>query len=175
MLFGHFRKITNMHKINVISRKNAQKLYIEKCANRDKLDFQLKHVSGTPLVMDGNKIYEFLLSRIKTPNKMSVLDYVIIRVQQVFEDGKEINPIEIKIEDNGIQNFFNKYKNNKVKFKLIGLLIASSVQNDTEKIFLQTTGLNKYKQIIGIANLKQTENWNALKESSKWVDITFQE
>ena len=115
---------------------------------------------------------------------MSVLDYVIIRGQQVFEDGRQINPIEIKIEDNRVRNFFNKYKNDKVKFKLIGLLIASSVRIDTEKIFLQTTGLksakyallnDKYKQIIGIANLKQIENWDALKESSKWVDITFQE
>ena len=35
-----------------------------------------------------------------------------------------------------IRNFFNKYKNNKVKFKLIGLLIESSVVNDTEKISL---------------------------------------
>ena len=25
------------------------------------------------------------------------------------------------------------------------------------------------------ANLEQIENWNALKESSKWVDITFHE
>ena len=32
--------------------------------------------------------------------------------QQVFEDGREINPIEIKIEDNRIRNFFDKYKNN---------------------------------------------------------------
>ena len=103
---------------------------------------------------------------------MSVLDYVIIRGQQIFEDGREKNPIEIKIEDNRIHNFFNKYKNNKVKFKLIGLLIASSVQNDTEKIFLRTTGLkpakyallnDEYKQIIRIANLKQIENWVALK------------
>ena len=37
--FGHFGKITNIHKINVISPKNAQKFYIEKYANRDKLDF----------------------------------------------------------------------------------------------------------------------------------------
>ena len=113
--FGHFGKITNIHKINVISPKNAQKFYIEKYANRDKLDFQLKHVSGTPLVKDDNKIYELLLSRVKTPNKMSVLDYVITRGQQVFEDGIEINPIEIKIEDNRIWNFFDKYKNSKVK------------------------------------------------------------
>ena len=51
-------------------------------------------------------------------------------------------------------------------------------------MFLQTTGLksakyallnNEYKQIIGIVNLKQIENWDALKQSSKLVDITFQE
>ena len=136
--FGHFGKITNIHKINLVSPKNAQKFYIEKYANRDKLDFQLRHVSETPLVTD---VYEFLFSRVKTPNKMGVLDYVIIRGKQVFEDRRKINPIEIKIEDNRIRNFFDKYKNSKVKFKLIGLLIASSVQTDTEKIFSQTKGL----------------------------------
>ena len=63
-----------------------------------------------------------------------------------------------------------------MKFKLIGLLIASSVVNDTDKLLLQTTGLksekyallkDKYKQIIGIVNLKQIENWDTLKQSSK--------
>ena len=107
---------------------------------------------------------------------------MIIRGQQVFEDGREINPIEIK--DNRIRNFFDKYTINKVKFKLTGLLIASSVVNDTEKIFLQTTGLKsakyallngEYKQIMGIVNLKQIENWDTVKQSSKWVDITFEE
>ena len=102
----------------------------------------------------------------------------------MFEEGRDINPIEIKIEDNRVRNLFEKYKDSKVRFKLIGLLIASSVVNDTEKIFLQTTGLksvkyallnDEYKQIIRIANLKQIENWDALKESSKWVDITFRE
>ena len=80
--FVHFGKITNIHKINVISPENAQKFYIEKYGNRGKLDFQLKHVSGTPLVTDDNKIHEFLLSRVKTPNKMSVLHYVIIKINK---------------------------------------------------------------------------------------------
>ena len=115
---------------------------------------------------------------------MNILDFLIIRGQQVFEEGKDISPIEIKIEDNGVRNLFEKYKDNKVRFKLTGLLIVSSVVNDTENIFLQTTGFksakyallnDEYKQIIGIVNLKQIENWDALKESSKWVDITFQE
>ena len=115
---------------------------------------------------------------------MNIFDFLIIRGQQVFGEGRDINPIEIKIEGNRVRNLFEKYKDNKVGFKLIGLLIASSIVNDTEKIYLQTTGLksakyaflnDEYKQIIGIVNLKQIENWDALKQSSKWVDITFQE
>ena len=115
---------------------------------------------------------------------MNILDFLIIRGQQVFEEGRDINPIEIKIEDNRVRNLSEKYKDNKVRFKLIGLLIESSVLNDTEKIFLQTTDAksakyallnDEYKQIIGIVNLKHIENWDALKESSKCVDITFQE
>ena len=34
---------------------------------------------------------------------------------------------------------------------------------------------NKYKQLIGILNLNYHENWNGLKKSSRWVDVTFQE
>ena len=134
--FGYFGRIANTHKINLISPKNAQKFYVEKYAIRDKLGFQIKHVSGTELVRNDNKVYEILLSRLKSLKKMNVIDYIIIRGQQVFEGGREINSLEIKIEDNMIRNFFNKYKNNKVKFKLIGLLIESSVVNDTEKISL---------------------------------------
>ena len=169
--------------MNLISPKNAQKFYIKKYANRDKLDFQQKRVSRTELVTHDNKIYEFLLRRLKSPNKMNVLDYVIVKGQQMFEEDREINPIEIKVQDNRIRNLFDKYKNHKVNFKLIGLLLASSVVNDTEKIFLQTTGLksakyallnDKYKQLIGIVNLNYIQNWNGLKQSSRWVDVTFQ-
>ena len=115
---------------------------------------------------------------------MNILDFLIIRGQQVFEEGRDINPIEIKIEDNRVRNLFEKYKDNKIRFKLIGMLITSSVVKDREKIFLQTTGLksakyallnDEYRQIMGIVNLNQMENWNALKQDSKWVDITFQE
>ena len=181
--FCYFGNISNTHKINLISPKNAQKFYIEKYANRNKLDFQLKHVSGTELVTHDNKIYEFLVTRLKNPNKMNVLDCVIVRSQQVFEESREINPIEIKVKDDRIRNLFDKYKNFKVNFKLIGLLLASSVVNDTEQIFLRTMGLksakyallnDEYKHLIGIVNLNYIENWNGSKQNSRWVDVTFQ-
>ena len=115
---------------------------------------------------------------------MSVLEFIIIREQQIFEEGKGINPIEIKIEDNRIRNVFDRYKNNKVRFKPTGLLMASNVLNDTKKIFLQTTGLKSaryallnadYKQIIGIISLDQVKNWDTLEQTSKWIDIIFQD
>ena len=183
--FGYFRKTTDIQNIDLISSKNAQKFYIEKNTIRDKLVFELKHVSGLDLETDDKKLYEILFVRLsKSKKSMNILDFLIIRGQQAFEEGRDIDPIEIRIEDNRVRNLFEKYKDNKVRFKLIGLLIASSVVTDKEKIFLQTTGLksvkyahlnDEYKQIIGIGNLKQIVNWNALKQSSKWVDIKFQE
>ena len=140
--FGYFGKTTDIQNIDLISSKNAQKFYIEKNTIRDRLGFELKHVSGTDLEADDNKLYEILFTRLsKSKKSMNILDFLIIRGQQVFEEGRDINPIEIKIEDNRVRNFFEKYKDNKVRFKLIGLLIASSVVNNTEKIFLQTAGL----------------------------------
>ena len=183
--FGYFGKTTDIENIDLISSKNAQKFYIEKNTIRDRLGFELKHVSGADLETDDNKLYKILFTRLsKSKKSMNILDFLIVRGQQVLEEGRDINLIEIKIEDNRVRNLFEKYKDNKIRFKFIGLRIASSVINDTEKIFLQTTGLksakyallnDEYKQIIGIVNFKQIENWDALKESSKWVDIKFQE
>ena len=73
----------------------------------------------------------------------------------MFEEGRNINLIEIKIEDNRVRNLFENYKDNKVRFKPIGLLIASRVANDTEKIFLQTTGLKSAKHALLNEEYKQ--------------------
>ena len=63
-------------------------------------------------------------------------------------------------------------------------MFASSIKSDTEKIFLQTTGLSdakyaiindSYKQIISIINLSEIQNWSEIKKTSKWVNATFQE
>ena len=105
---------------------------------------------------------------------MKFLDFIIVRGQHGFEDGKEINPIEIKIENNKIQNIFDRFEKNKIRFKLNGILFASSVKNNTEKVFLQTAVLSrakyalindKYKQIIGVINLSEIQNWSEIKKN----------
>ena len=131
--FGYFGKTTDIQNIDLISSKNTQKFYTEKNTIRDRLGFELKHLSGTDLETDDNKLYEILFTRLsKSKKSMNILDFLIIRGQQVFEEGRDINPIEINIEDNRLRNLFEKYKDNKVRFKLTELLIASSVVNNRE-------------------------------------------
>ena len=65
---------------------------------------------------------------------MEVIDFIIIRGRQSNENEKTINPIEIKIKNDQIQNIFDKYK----KCKTEGLLLSSSITNNTKKILLVT-------------------------------------
>ena len=117
--FRYFGKTTDIQNIDLISSKNAQKFYIEKNTKRN---FELKHVRGTDLETDDNKLYEILFTRLSKGKKsMNILDFLAIRGQQVFEEGRDINPIEIKIEDNRVRNLFEKYKDKKIRFKLTGL------------------------------------------------------
>ena len=114
---------------------------------------------------------------------MEVIDFIIIRGQQSFEAEKTINPIDIKIENDQIQNIFDKYKKNTIRFKGEGLLFSSGITNDTEKIFLVTNGLADTKyglingimyQVIGVINLNEIEKWEEIKNSSRWVNVNFQ-
>ena len=79
------------------------------------IDFQIAHISRASLITDDNKVYELRFTRLnKKEQNMRVLDFIVIRGQQVFEDGREINPTEIKIDSNQIQNISEKFKNSKI-------------------------------------------------------------
>ena len=108
--------------------------------------------------------------------RMTIMDFISIRDQQNFEDDAEINPIEIKIENDKIQK-------KPVRFTLKGLLFSSAIENDTEKIFVITSGLmdakynlikGKLYQTIGIVNLKEMLNWNKIKKSLRWLNVNVQ-
>ena len=98
---------------------------------------------------------------------MTAIDFISIRGQQNFEDYTEINPVEIKIENDKIQIMFEKYKKSPVRFTLKGLLFSSAIKNKTEKIFITTNGLidakyglinRKLYQTTGVINLNEIKN-----------------
>ena len=108
-------KKTNQTKL--ISPENAQSFVIERSTKKEQLEQKKADTTD-------ERVHEILISRLGRIRKkqMSVLDFVIIRNQQGFDEEKVINPIEIKVENNRIQNMFDKYSRNKVRFALEGIL-----------------------------------------------------
>ena len=80
---------------------------------------------------------------------MKVIDEIKINGFQNFEQYLQINPIEIQINDTDIQNkllfYANKYK---YRFIANSLLFSSSIQKDTNVIFITTNGLDNAKDIL---------------------------
>ena len=80
---------------------------------------------------------------------MKVIDEIKINGFQNFEQYLQINPIEIQINDTDIQNKLLFYEN-KYKYRFIAnsLLFSSSIQKDTNVIFITTNGLDNAKDIL---------------------------
>ena len=80
-------------------------------AEKTKLDLQITKVSGKKIETTDQKAHNIQLTRLgkKEGKKMEVLDFLSMRSHQSFEDKAEINPIEIKIENDKIF-LFKKYK-----------------------------------------------------------------
>ena len=99
---------------------------------KSELNLQISKVSGKKIVTIDLKIYGLQLAWLSKRKRslMVVIDFILIKGQQSFEDEAKINPIEMTIENDKILNLFEKYRNNSVKFKLEGLLFSISIKND---------------------------------------------
>ena len=114
---------------------------------------------------------------------MTTIDFISLRGPENFEDDAEINPIEIKIENDKIQNMFLKYEKKPCQIHSRWATFSNAIKNDTEKIFVSTGELidAKYGLIKGKLcqttrkiKLNKINNQYQIKESSPWVNINFQ-
>ena len=73
---------------------------------------QIAKVSRQKIEKTDQKTHNFQLTKIgeKRIAKMTTIDFISIRGQQNFEGNAEINPMEVKIENDKIQNMFKKCK-----------------------------------------------------------------
>ena len=99
-------------KSKIISATNQKRFFIEKSTEKTELLVQIAKVSGQKIETTDQKIHNFQLTKIgkKRKGRTTTIDFISIRGQQNVEDNVEINPIEIKIENDKIQNMFEKYK-----------------------------------------------------------------
>ena len=84
---------------------------IQKSTEKSELSVQIAKVSRQNIETADQKIHNFHFTTIgkKRKSRMTTIDFTSIRGQQNFEDDVEINPVEIRIENDKIQNMFEKY------------------------------------------------------------------
>ena len=110
-----------------------------------------------------------------------IIDQVKIEGLQKFEQYTKINPVSTEINDSEIMNKLRFYaKRYKFRFIANSLLFSSSIQKDTNVIFITKNGLNDVKDIIingklyqgiGETNISEIENWENMKNTSYWTNV----
>ena len=103
-----------------------------------------------------------------------IIDELKIEGLQNFNQYLKINPIAIQIVESEIQNKLLFYsKNYKYRFIANSLLFSSSIQKDTNVIFIVTNGLNDAKEIlinrklfqgIAVIYISKIDGWKNIKK-----------
>ena len=114
---------------------------------------------------------------------MKFIDEFKIEGFQNIQQYLRINPINIQTIDPQIQNKFLFYVNKyKYRFIVNSLLFSSSIQKDTNAIFITTNGLNNTNEIlingklvqgIGLIFTSEIEDWKNTKKTSDCVNAVL--
>ena len=178
------------NKLNLISPQNSLKFELERDVYKSDLKLELNKVhSKKTFDIVGDYILNFGILSTKKKKKIGekrimageIIDFVnIIGIQNVQYDY--LNPISIKINSESIIRKLMKNRNNTYRFVLQSLIFSSNILNDTDVIFLVSSGLNDVKQVfikdkledtIGVCYLTEIKDWEIIKGESKRTQAVF--
>ena len=106
--------------------------------------------------------------------------FTILGIQKL--EYSYLNPVHINIKSENIIRKLMSNKNNKYKFILKSLIFSSNILNDTDAIFLISSGLSdakkvfiddKFESAIGVCYLSEVKDWDIIKGQSKRVQVVF--
>ena len=173
-------------KNHLITLKNLLSFRVKKDIQTEKLSFELAYLEKTDKILTSDqKIHNLSIVCVKKRNMGFIEKEIIIEGLQSFDRYKKLNPIEIKITDPEIYNKLIFKENRRVKYRFIpnNILMSSSVQEETEVIFLIVNGLNdahdillngKLYKSIGCIYTNEIEGWDKIKKTtSNWVNCKF--
>ena len=137
---------------NIINSKNKLKFNIINDIQKDIITLQLEDILNPKKIETvDSKITNFSILSVEKVKEMQMqlIDKFKIEGFQDFQQYLKINPINIQITYAEIQNellfYVNRYK---YRFIANNLLFSSSIQKDTNVIFITKNGLNKAKEIL---------------------------
>ena len=183
-------KVEKEKKLKIISPKNYLAFDVLRDTYKNLLQFELTnvHTKKTFEIVD-DKVYNFGILSVEKRNKIGqkrstmpeIIDkIIIIGIQNA--GYSYLNPVNIQIRSESIRKKLLLKKGNKYRFVLKSLILSSNIANDTDSIFLLSSGLNDAKRIfigekleegIGICYLSEIDDWETIKGQSKRLQIVF--
>ena len=172
----------NLKKNNLINLQNLLPFRVKRDIQKENITFELSYLEKEDTIAtDDNKIHNLSIVNIEKSGKMPIVEReVTIEGLQSFDTYQKLNPLDIKITDSEIFKRLIFKENKRIKYRFIpnSILLSSSVQEETEVIFLTVSGLNETKDIfingklykaIGCIFTNEIEGWDKIKKTSNWV------
>ena len=173
----------NTKKSNLVTLNNLLPFRVKRTVQKESLILELSYLEKTDQIATSDKkIHNLSIVCVENLKKMAVVEKeVTIEGLQAFEKYQKLNPIDIKITDNEIFRKLIFKENRRIQYRFIpnSILFSSSVQEETQVIFLTVSGLNEARDIlingkvykaIGCIFTNEIEGWDKIKKTtSNWV------
>ena len=185
-----FDKVDKSGKMYLIEPIDKMKFDVKKNKQISYFDFNLSPTCASETIEYIKKeinnimiITTEKLSRLGQKRKMKeVLDTILVKALQNYNNYTVLNPLEIDLRSNYLSKKIYKYKGFTFKVIIRNLLFSSSVTNDTQNVFATCQNLNSSKKalingkiydILGIVSLREVKNWETIKQNSIYVNVKF--
>ena len=153
----------------------------------ENLIFNLSHTTkSAKILLKEDNIYNFLListeklTRIGQKRKMTeIIDKVIVKALQNYDNYTTLNPLEINLQSNYLNKIIDDYKGFVFEVRFINVPFSANITNDTQNIFITCQNLTSAKKalindkiyyLLGIINLNEIKQWDKMKGKSLYVN-----
>ena len=142
----------NTKKNNLITLKNLLPFRVKRDIQKENITFELSYLGKEDqIATNDNKIHNLSIVCIEKSKQMPVVEKeVTIEGLQSFDQYQKLNRLDIKLTDSEIFKRLLFKENKRIKYRFISnsILLSSSVQEETQVIFLTVSGLNEARDIF---------------------------
>ena len=110
---------------------------------------------------------------------VDIAETFLIKALQSYDKYTTLNTLEVNLRSNYLNQKINDYKGFVYEVMLKNMLFSSSIKNNAQNIFITCQNLISAKKVLingkiyyllGIINLQEINNWNAIKGQSIYVN-----
>ena len=175
-----YEEVNETGKSFLIRNETKLKFDVKKNQVIENFNFNLSHTNSSgKILLKKDEIQNLMiigtekLTRNGQKRKMvDVIDTIIVKALQSYDKYSTLNPLEIKLNSNYLSKIIHDYKDFTFEVRLINVLFSSSLENDTQNIFIVCHNLNSAKKalinnkiysLLGIINLNEIKQWSEMK------------